>query len=94
MLTQSSGLKDRITWFSEPRLLRVPMISIIDVIQSLPGHFQILSAALAFYTLCKGANIDYIEVIRMIERMEKHVDGPYANQFKAMKEYAKHELNE
>ena len=89
-----SRLRDRVMWFSQVESLRTPMVAIIDAIQHLPGHFQIMASALAFYTLCKGAGLDYIEIIQMIERMEKHVDGPYANQFKAMKEYAKHELNE
>ena len=90
----ATPLRDRIMWFSAPRNLRVPMIKVIDSIQDYPGHEQILSSALAFYALCKGTNIDYIEVMRLIERVEKDVDAPYANQFKAMMEYAKYELNE
>ncbi len=93
MLNLLPGLLDRIMWFNAPRRLRVPMIKVIDVIQDYPGHEQILSAALAFYALCKGTGIDYIEVIQMIERMEKDIDAPYANQFKAMMAYAKGELN-
>ncbi len=93
MLTQSSGLRNRVRWFSAPRVLRVPMIKVIDSIQDETGEIQILSAALAFYALCKGTDINYIEVIEMIERMESHIDGPYANQFKAMMAYAKGELN-
>ncbi len=95
MLSQfASGLRDRVMWFNAPRFLRVPMIKVIDVIQDYPGHEQILSSALAFYALCKGTGIDYIEVIQMIERMEKDIDAPYANQFKAMMAYAKGELND
>ncbi len=88
-----SGLRDRIKWFSAPRMLRVPMIKVIDSIQDEPGHIQILSVAMAFYALCKGTGLDYIEVIRQIERMETHMDAPYANQFKAMMAYAEGELN-
>ncbi len=93
MLNLLPGLRDRVMWFSAPRVLRVPMIKVIDVIQDYPGQIQILSSALAFYALCKGTDIDYIEVIQMIERMEKDIDAPYANQFKAMMAYAKGELN-
>ncbi len=89
----SAGLRDRITWFSAPRILRVPMITVIDSIQDLPGEQQILSSGLAFYALCKGAGVDYIETVRMIERMENHINAPYANQFKAMMAYAEGELN-
>ena len=89
-----NSLRDRIIWFAAPRLLRVPMIKVIDANQDEPGQIQILSTALAFYALCKGTGMDYIEVIQLIERMEKDVNAPYANQFKAMMEYAKHELNE
>lgn len=53
-----------------------------------------MSIALAFYVLCKGGKVDPIMVMKMIERMESHIDGPYANQFKAMIEYARNELNE
>lgn len=90
----TSPLRDRVMWFSAPRLLRVPMIKVIDSIQDYPGHEQILSSALAFYALCQGTGIDYIEVMQQIERMERDVDAPYANQFKAMMAYAKGELNE
>jgi hypothetical protein len=69
------------------------MIKVIDSIQDEPGQIQILASALAFYALCKGTGIDYIEVIRMLERMESHIDAPYANQLKAMVAYAKGELN-
>ncbi len=90
----SAGLRDRVGWFSQQSDLRTPMVTIIDAIQTLPGHIQILASALAFYTLCKGAGLDSHDIVQQIERMERNIDAPYANQFKAMKEYAKHELNE
>jgi len=70
------------------------MVALIDKIQDLPGHFQILSVALTLYCLCKGGGVDYIEVMKMIERMESDIDGPYSRQFAGMREYAKHELNQ
>ncbi len=88
-----TAIRDRVLWFNAPRLLRVPMIKVIDSIQDEPGQIQILSTALAFYALCRGTDIDYVEVIRMIERMEKDIDAPYANQLKAMIAYARGELN-
>ena len=94
MLNLSSGLRDRVRWFSRQSELRTPMVAIIDVIQTQPGEIQILASALALHTLCEGAGLNAHEVIYEIERMERNIDAPYANQYKAMKEYAKHELNE
>jgi hypothetical protein len=70
------------------------MVKVIDALQDLPGHFQILGIGMAFHTLCAGAGVKPTEVLQMIERMERDIDGPYARQFAAMKEYAKHELND
>lgn len=90
----TTSLQDRVSWFTAPSTLRVPMIKIIDVIQSYPGQHQILSSGLAFYALCKGSGLNTHEVLDMLERMEKDIDTPYANQFQAMMAYAKGELNE
>jgi len=70
------------------------MVRLIDAIQEVPGHFQILTHALAFHCLCRGAGLNPHEVLHQIERMENDVDAPFAPQFKAMKEYAKGELHE
>ncbi len=89
----ATSLRDRVSWFSPQSTLRVPMIKVIDAIQDYPGEVQILGSALALYALCKGTGVDYIEVMQMIERMERDIDSPYSNQFKAMMAYAKGELN-
>lgn len=89
-----SGLRDRISWFQEVPALRPLMVRVIDALQDMPGHFQILGVGVAFHVLCKGAGVKPVDVLTMIERMERHIDGPYAREFAAMKEYAKHELND
>lgn len=89
----STSLRDRIQWFSQVEALRTPMVSVVDVVQDLPGHWQVLTTGLTFYILCKGAGVEPIEVLRLMERFEKDVDAPFANQFQAMLAYAKGELN-
>lgn len=90
----STGLQDRIRWFMQPAALRAPMVSIIDRIGELPGHWQILSVGLTFHVLCRGAGINPHDVLNRLENMERDVDAPFASQFRAMKEYAKGELND
>ena len=89
-----SGLRDRISWFQEVPALRPIMVGIVDKVQHLPGHFQILGVAVTLHVLCKGAGIEANTVLQMIERMERDIDGPFAHQFAAMKEYARNELND
>lgn len=87
-----TSLQDRLAWFSEVAALRPLMVLIIDRVQHLPGQFQIYAAGITFYCLCKGAGVDPHEMVTRLQRMERDVDAPFANQFQAMLNYAKGEL--
>ena len=86
------SIKDDVKWFAKIASLRTTLVLVIDAVQSEPPQNQILGAGLAFYTMCKGVGIDPHETLEMLYRMESDIDGPFANQFQAMLEYAKGEL--
>lgn len=87
-----TSLQDRIAWFSEVASLRPLLVGCIDTLQTFPGQFQVWAAALTFYVLCRGAGVDPHELIVKMKRMEKDIDAPFANQFQAMLNYGKGEL--
>ena len=89
-----TSLQDRISWFSEVASLRPLLVTLVDATQEYPGHWQVLAQGLALHCLCRGAGINPHEILHQIERMERDVDAPFANQFRAMKEYAKGELED
>lgn len=88
-----SGLKDRVNWFTKVPSLRTPVVLLISAIEEYRGHAQILGTGLCFYLLCKGGQLNPFEVLQRIDRMEQDADAPFAKDFAAMKEYARHELN-
>lgn len=73
--------------------IRPLMVGLVDHLQDRAPQFQILVPALTFHCMCRGVGIDPHEVLQLIERMEKDVDGPFANQWAAMRAYAAGELN-
>lgn len=89
-----ASVRDRVRWFQEPGALRSPVILIINAIQSLPAHFQIMAVAMTFRVMCKGTGLSPQDILNRIDRMESHVDGPFSNQIAAMTEYVKGELND
>lgn len=86
------SLRDRVIWFRDIPGIRPLFVGCVDHLQRMPGQLQILVPALTFYCMCKGAGINPFEVLQVIERMERDVDGPFANQWAAMTAYAKGEL--
>lgn len=88
-----SGLQDRVRWFNNVPALRVPVVRVINAIEELPGHLQVLTAGLTFLVLCRGARLDPVETLQRLIRMERHADAPFAKTFVAMKQYAENELN-
>lgn len=93
-MKEFASLRDRIRWFQEPGALRTPVISIIDSIQRLPGHWQIMAVAMTFRVMCNGTGIDPYEILTRIASMERDVDGPFSKQIQAMTEYVKGEIND
>ena len=89
-----SGLKDRLNWFTQVPALRTPVVQVISTVEEYPGHWQILATGLTFLTLCRGGDVNPLEILQRLEKMERDADAPFAKDFAAMKEYARNELNE
>ena len=87
------SIRDRVLEFGDVGALRPLLVGQVDRLQDLPPHLQILAPAVTLLCLCRGAGIPPAEVLQLVERMEKAVDGPFANQWAAMKAYAAGELN-
>lgn len=90
----SRSIRDRVFEFGNVGALREPLVAVIDKLQDMPPQLQIIVPAVTFLCLCRGVGINPIEVLQLVERMEKPVDGPFANQWAAMKAYAAGELNQ
>lgn len=89
-----ASIRDRVLGFRDVPTLRNLLVGVVDRLQDLPPQHQIIAPALTFYCFCKGVGINPIDVLILLERMEKDVDGPFSNQWAAMKAYAAGELNQ
>jgi hypothetical protein len=88
------SLRDRVLEFGDHGALRQPLVTLVDKLQDMPPALQILAPAATFVCMCRGAGLEPAEVLQLTERMERPIDGPFANQWAAMRAYAKGELNE
>lgn len=92
MQYSKNTVRDSLAFFSNGAGLREPMVAVIDVNQSLAPHVQILAAATALMVMCEGIDYDPHQVLAQLDRAKSNIDAPFANQYQAMREYARGEF--
>ena len=93
MISQSkAGVRDKLRYFSNGAGLRKPMVQVINAVQDLQPHVQILAVAIALEAMCDGINHDAMAVVNQVRRAKQDVRSPFSQQYDAMREYAKGEL--
>jgi hypothetical protein len=71
--------------------LRNQAFHVIDRTQDEPEH-QIQAIGLALVCACSGVGLDVKEILTACERIRTVQDGPYVGTYRAIEDYAKHEI--
>ena len=92
MSISNAGLRDKVNYFTDVVALRRYFMMVVDCLQREPPDAQLLGPAAALVVLAEAVGIDPHEVVSIVQRAEKDIDGPFATQWQAMREYARGEF--
>lgn len=85
-------VRDNLSFFSDVAAVREPTVAAISAVQDHAPHVQLLALAGAVTVLCEGININPHDLLQRVENMKADAESPFAQQWQAMREYAKGEF--
>lgn len=85
-------IRDQVAFFNNPARLRKPAFMVINRVQDFVPGEQILGTAVALIAMCETLNLPLQDVLTKAVRVLSDVDGPYTEQIKAIRDYARNEL--
>lgn len=87
-----AGIRDQVSGESRALALLKPLVKNISANQDLPPAQQVLVPAAVLVCLCDALQTDPHEVVNQIMRARKDMNSAFQNQWAAMVEYAKGEI--
>lgn len=82
---------DKLTHFSAAEL-REPAVKVLNVLQDAQPEHQLLALATTLAALSDGLGVNPHDLLTRIDRAKRHIDAPFANQYRAIVAYAQGEL--
>lgn len=86
------NIRDKLTDFSSPSSLRVPIFNIMSANQKEDSAVQILSPAIFLYVVAEEVGVSVGDLLTKAERIVKDADHVYSPHMRAIREYIRKEL--
>tara|TARA_R110002167_G_C12706946_1_gene654994 strand:- start:30488 stop:30769 length:282 start_codon:yes stop_codon:yes gene_type:complete len=91
-MSKKGAIRDRINNGGNPERIRQAAYNVITRNQHDPAY-TVRGAAIALALMCEELNMDMGQVISSSKMMIADIDGPFAIQLKALREYTRGELD-
>lgn len=91
-MKQPKTIRDQLSFLSNAAGLRAPLVKTVSAVQDYEPHLQLLGIAATLVCLADAIGINPHDLISRAQRAAADIDGPFANQWQAMRDYARGEL--
>ena len=85
-------VRDQLTFFSNPALVRKPAFNVIDRMDGVTPGAALLGTAVALIAQCEAIGLPVQELIQRGHNVMAHADGAFTYHVKAIRDYARNEI--